>query len=139
MNSKIVDLAKQAGFALWGNERHKPPNAVVDWSCQYDKELEAFYYLAVEDAKEQGAVSDAAYRAWRRREAYGVPVTEEGQQKAEERLIEFNKGFVSGMKAAMLILEHMHRENKHQHNFYLFAKNNLEEKLKENKHDNSKD
>lgn len=129
MHEHIKEIATKAGFAMWGNEQHKPPNAVVDWSCKYDKELETFYYLAIEDAKEQGAVSDAAYRAWRRREAYGVPVTEEGQQKAEERLMEFNRGFVAGIKAAMFVLEHMHRENKYQHNYYLFAKNSLEDVL----------
>lgn len=79
--------------------------------------------------KHQEFISDIAYQAWRRRESYSIPVTEEGQQKAEERLEEFNRGFVAGIKAAMLILEHMHRENKHQHNFYLFAKNSLEERL----------
>ena len=132
MNSKVIELAQKAGFALWNNEKWKPPKAVVDWSCQYDNELEKFYFLAIEDAKEQGVISDAAYQAWRRREAYAVPVTEEGQEKAQERLEEFNRGFTAGIKSAMYVLENMHRENKHQHNFYLFAKNNLEERLKEN-------
>lgn len=131
MIPQVLDLAKQAGFCFWNNEKHKPPGATIDWYCVYDKELETFYFLAVEDAKEQGVISNVAYQAWRRREAHAVPVTEEGQQKAEERLQEFNKGFVSGMKAAMLVLENLHREHKHQHNFYLFAKNELQQKLKD--------
>lgn len=47
MNSKIKELAKEAGFVMWANESWKPKDAVVDWSCEYDKELEAFYYLVV--------------------------------------------------------------------------------------------
>jgi hypothetical protein len=66
-------------------------------------------------------VSDEAYRSWRRREAYGVPVTEEGQKKATERLMEFNKGFIAGVNSSCLALERMHRQTKSQHNFYLFA------------------
>lgn len=129
--SKIHDLAKQAGFCFWTSEKHKPQGATIDWSCAYDKELEKFYNLAIEDAKEQGIISSIAYQAWRRREAHSVPVTEEGICKAEERLEEFNKGFVAGIKSAMLLLENLHRENKFQHNFYLFAKNELQQKLKE--------
>lgn len=47
MNFKIKELAKQAGFCLWNGEKHKPDGAVIDWSCEYDKELEAFYHLVV--------------------------------------------------------------------------------------------
>ena len=138
MNSKIKELAKEAGFVMWANESWKPKDAVVDWSCEYDKELEAFYYLVVGATiqetmfkEHQEFISDIAYQAWRRRESYSIPVTEEGQRKAEERLQEFNKGFVDGIKSAMLVLENLHRENKHQHNFYLFAKNELQQKLKD--------
>lgn len=81
--------------------------------------------------KHQEFISDIAYQAWRRRESYSIPVTEAGQQKAEERLQEFNKGFVAGMKSAMIVLENLHKDNKSQHNFYLFAKNELQQKLKE--------
>ena len=131
MISQVLDLAKQAGFCYWGNEEHKPSGATIDWSCVYDKELETFYFLAIEHAREQGVISNAAYQAWRRRESYSIPVTEDGQQKAEERLQEFNKGFVAGMKSAMLVLENLHKDNKSQHNFYLFAKNELQQKLKD--------
>lgn len=148
MQQRVIELAKEAGFAMWGNEKHKPANATIDWSCEYDKELEKFYYLAKADNKEfdemtyvinkqasyieylencllslddNFKVSDEAYRTWRRREAYGVPVTEEGQKKATERLMEFNKGFIAGVNASCLALERMHRQAKNQHNFYLFA------------------
>lgn len=148
MKDRILDLAKEAGFCLWSNESHKPEGATIDWSCEYDKELEKFYYLAKADNKEfdemtdvinkqasyieyleqcllglddKFKVSDEAYRSWRRREAYGVPVTEEGQRKATERLMDFNKGFIAGVNASCLALERMHRQSKSQHNFYLFA------------------
>lgn len=132
MNFKVIELAQKAGFALWFDDKWKPPGAVVDWSSDYDNELEKFYFLAIEDAKEQGVISDAAYQAWRRREAYAVPVTEEGQEKAQERLEEFNRGFTAGIKSAMYVLENMHRENKHEHNFYLFANRVVQSMLKNN-------
>lgn len=132
MNFKVIELAQKAGFALWIDDKWKPPGAVVDWSSDYDNELEKFYFLAIEDAKEQGVISDAAYKAWRRREAYAVPLTEEGQEKAQERLEEFNRGFTAGIKSAMYVLENMHRENKHEHNFYLFANRVVQSVLKDN-------
>lgn len=69
---------------------------------------------------------EAAYRAFRRREAFCVPVTEEGIKQAEERFLEFSKGFDAGMKEAMIILERMHKEHKHNHNYFLIAKNEIE-------------
>lgn len=148
MKERVLELAKEAGFAFWSNEDHKPEGATIDWSCEYDKELEKFYYLSKADNKEfdemtyiinkqasyieyleqcllgldnNFTVSDEAYRTWRRREAYGVPMTQEGQKKATERLMEFNKGFIAGVNASYLALERMHRQAKSQHNFYLFA------------------
>lgn len=148
MKERVLELAKEAGFAFWSNEDHKPEGATIDWSCEYDKELEKFYYLSKADNKEfdemtyiinkqasyieyleqcllgldnNFTVSDEAYRTWRRREAYGVPMTQEGQDKATERLMEFNKGFIAGVNASYLALERMHRQAKSQHNFYLFA------------------
>ena len=150
MKDRILELAKDAGFCFWSNESHKPKAAVIDWSCEYDKELEKFYYLAKADNKEfdemsyvinkqasyiehleqcllgfdnNFEVSDEAYRSWRRREAYQIPVSEEGQKKAIERLTEFNKGFIAGVNASCLALERMHSQAKNQHKFYLFAQN----------------
>ena len=104
MKKHITELAKEAGFALWANEKHKPEGSTVDWSCEYDQQLEKFYYLAKADNQEfdemtyvinkqasyieylencllaldnNFEVSDEAYRAWRRKEAYQVHVTED--------------------------------------------------------------
>lgn len=65
---------------------------------------------------------DASYRAWRRSEAYMVPMTEEGMKIADERYKEFKKGFDSGVKACMLELEKEHSSNKKIHSFFLIAK-----------------
>jgi len=65
----------------------------------------------------------AAYSAWRRSEAYMVPVTEEGIKSADERYKEFKKGFDAGVKACMLELEKEHSNNKKVHSFFLMAKN----------------
>lgn len=49
MNEKIKQLAEKAGFYLWENEPWKPEGAVVDWSCDYDSELEKFAELIVRE------------------------------------------------------------------------------------------
>ena len=66
-------------------------------------------------------VNKKIYSAWRRSEAYSVPVTEEGQQKAMERLKQFAVGYHYGVAAAAAKLEGMHAQNKRQHSFYLNA------------------
>ena len=38
MNKNIIDLAQQAGFALWGDE-HWSPGDTIDWSSHYDNEF----------------------------------------------------------------------------------------------------
>lgn len=70
------------------------------------------------------------YAAWRRSEAWQVPVTQEGMEQAEERYKQFKKGYYSGIRAAALELEREHSANKHIHKFYLFAKEKIEELLK---------
>ena len=40
-NKKFLDLAKEAGFVVWGKEDWGPGPEYVDWSCDYDKELES--------------------------------------------------------------------------------------------------
>lgn len=65
---------------------------------------------------------DKVYSAWRRSEAYQVPVTEQGMEEAEERFKRFKIGFDYGVKACMLELEEEHKLNKKSHNFYLVAK-----------------
>jgi hypothetical protein len=49
MNEKIKQLAEKAGFHLWENEPWKPEGAVVDWSCNYDSELEKFAELIIRE------------------------------------------------------------------------------------------
>jgi hypothetical protein len=47
MNEKIKQMAEKAGFHLWEDEPWKPEGAVVDWSCDYDSELEKFAELII--------------------------------------------------------------------------------------------
>lgn len=62
-----------------------------------------------------------AHSAWRRREAYGIPMTKEGMEKADKRFEAYEPAFVDGMLAAAVILERLHSENKKDHSFYLKA------------------
>ena len=48
MDDKVKQLAKQAGFIMWGSEYWNPGD-VVDWSCRYDSELERFTELVVNE------------------------------------------------------------------------------------------
>ena len=49
MNDHVKQLAEQAGFVLWANEEWKPEGQVVDWSSNYDVELEKFAELIVRE------------------------------------------------------------------------------------------
>lgn len=49
MNEKIKELSEKAGFLLWEDEPWKPEGAIVDWSSQYDGELERFAELIVRE------------------------------------------------------------------------------------------
>lgn len=62
MNSKIKELAEQAGFDFWTNEAWKPEDATIDWSSNYD---EAFKKFAELIQKECSAIarSYCAYRS----------------------------------------------------------------------------
>jgi hypothetical protein len=135
----MKEYIKKLAIALWSNEEYKPSGAAVGWSCADNQEFDEMNHvinkqasyieyledclLALDNAFE---VSDEAYRSWRRMEAYQVPGTEEGVRKANERLLEFNKAFIAGVKASALALERLHSQAKSQHNFYLFAKNAVE-------------
>jgi hypothetical protein len=48
MNERIRELAKKSGFVLWQDESWNPGN-VVDWSSDYDAELEKFAELIVRE------------------------------------------------------------------------------------------
>jgi len=45
----IKKLAEQAGFVMWADESWKPEGAIIDWSSNYDKELERFAELIVRE------------------------------------------------------------------------------------------
>ncbi len=47
---EIKDLAKEAGFCMWGDESWRPLGTVVDWANQYDDDLVKFYHLVREQA-----------------------------------------------------------------------------------------
>lgn len=47
MKKPIRELADQAGFVLWQDEKWNPGD-VVDWSSRYDQELEQFADLIVQ-------------------------------------------------------------------------------------------
>lgn len=70
------------------------------------------------------------YNAWRRREAYMVPMTKDGIQAASERYEEFKKGYYAGLNAAAFELEQLHRKEKHLHKFYLLASNAIRRMIK---------
>ena len=46
MKKIVKELAKEAGFIFWEDEEWKPKRATIDWSSDYDKELEKFFKLA---------------------------------------------------------------------------------------------
>ena len=75
-------------------------------------------------------LEEKMFADWRRSEAYCVPVTEEGMVMAQDRYLQFQKGWIYGLKRAILEMETKHRENKHQHNYYLFMANDLRALLK---------
>lgn len=47
MNRRLQKLAQKAGFELWADEHWRPPGQVVDWSSDYDKELEQLFELII--------------------------------------------------------------------------------------------
>jgi hypothetical protein len=50
MNTQFQSLAKQAEFEFWEDESWRPPGQLVDWSSDYDKELQKFGELVVEES-----------------------------------------------------------------------------------------
>lgn len=57
MRAKFVELAQQAGFLLWQDEAHRPQTEIIDWSCGYDRELEQFAILIIQQCARQAGVS----------------------------------------------------------------------------------
>lgn len=48
MNENVKELAKRAGFVLWGNESWNPGD-VIDWASRYDKEFVKYTQLLVNE------------------------------------------------------------------------------------------
>lgn len=49
MNERVRELIDQAGFEFWEDETWKPEGAIVDWSNNYDNDLEKFAELIVRE------------------------------------------------------------------------------------------
>ena len=60
MNKKTMELAKQAGFVFWEDESWGPGSEYIDWSTDYDKELEKLVELVVQEC----AKSVQHIKAW---------------------------------------------------------------------------
>ena len=58
MKDFYKELAKDAGFCLWGDEAWNPGD-VIDWSSRYDQELEAFADALIRHVA--GRAGEAAY------------------------------------------------------------------------------
>jgi len=50
-------------------------------------------------------MKDEAYLAWREVESYQVPMTEEGEEKAQQRWINFRKGWNAAIKECAKVCE----------------------------------
>ena len=48
MNENVKELAKRAGFVLWGNESWNPGD-VIDWSSRYDDQFVKYTQLLVNE------------------------------------------------------------------------------------------
>ena len=58
MNDNVKNLAKRAGFVLWGNEEWNPGD-VIDWASRYDKQFVKYTQLLVQEVLElQAAGTD---------------------------------------------------------------------------------
>lgn len=49
MNDRLKKLAEKAGFEFWGEEPWRPKNQMIDWSSDYDNELDKFSKLIIQD------------------------------------------------------------------------------------------
>jgi DUF438 domain-containing protein len=53
MNKDIQKIAKTAGFCFWENEEWKPDGEIIDWSSNYDNELEKFANLLINEKQNE--------------------------------------------------------------------------------------
>lgn len=69
------------------------------------------------------------YSAWRRSEAYMMPMTNEGMQAANVRAEGFKAGFDAGLKYASSKLEMEHSKVKKDHSFFYKASQIIREMM----------
>lgn len=66
MDKKIKDIAEKAGFVLFTPE--EDPRTPIDWSCDYEVELQEFAKLIIAECvkvcADRGAMHDSLYSAW---------------------------------------------------------------------------
>lgn len=75
----------------------------------------------------RGSHSPLAYSAWRRKEAYGIPMSVVGNLLAGYRWESFQHGFLAGLNSAASTMERLHKENKKEHSFFLKGSNKIRE------------
>ena len=49
INKKLQELAADAGFAFWENEAWGPGPGNIDWSSEYDQQLQCLYDIMLEE------------------------------------------------------------------------------------------
>lgn len=65
MNTRIKELAEDAGFCFWGDEKWKLPGAIIDWSCIYDKEFQKYTELLINECLKALEPGDIDYAEWK--------------------------------------------------------------------------
>jgi nitric oxide reductase activation protein len=73
---QVYKLAKKAGFSVWSDEPWKPKGAIIDWSCDYDKELVKFAKLVVKHCnkgEEHMSISAEKQEPWVKTYCGGKP------------------------------------------------------------------
>lgn len=49
INKKLTELAVDAGFAFWEDEKWGPGPGNIDWSSEYDQQLQGLYDRMLEE------------------------------------------------------------------------------------------
>lgn len=80
MKEKIKEFVEKAGFSLWENESWKPKGAIVDWSTNYDSELEKFAEMIVQECANI-ARQDILSRSGMSQQYDGKVITEDAIKK----------------------------------------------------------
>lgn len=71
MDKKIKEIAEQAGFVLFTPQ--EDPRTPIDWSCDYDVELQEFAKLIVKECvREMGKYNVVSFAIDGVKEQFGV-------------------------------------------------------------------